>query len=310
MLALLLLGAQAGCFAQPLPAPECRLQSSELDELSGLVASTDGRYFWGLNDSGGAPRLFRVGACGEDLGQVEVEGVRNRDWEDLAYMVEDGEPLLLIADIGDNMARRAQLGIIAVPEPAVDQTRVVPRWQQRFAFPQGPRDAEALAVDPLTGEVLLLSKREDPPRLFRIPRGGARSVAAELGEVGTIRTTLTRNWLRGMVYQLFGSMPTAMDISRHGERLAVLTLTELFVWTRTPGQPWIEVMNREPMHFVVPASLEQAEAVAFTADGSAILLSSEKPGAPVVRIELQPLRGGGARRAVKIRRFLPGFPRS
>ena len=173
---------------------------------------------------------------------------------------------------------------MAEPGPEVRSTGIA--WQQDFAYPDGPRDAESLAVDPQSGDILVLSKREDPQHLFRVPRGEGLMAAEDLGAVATIQTKLTLNWLRGMVYQLYGSLPTALDISRDGRRIAVLTLTELFVWTRRDDEHWAELMNREPHHYVVPASLEQAESMAFTADGNTIVISSEKAGAPMIRIDV------------------------
>ena len=283
-LAAALLGLQAACSAQPTHGPECRLQNPALDELSGLVASGNGDYYWGLNDSGGQPWLFRVGPCGEDLGHVEIQGVRNHDWEDIAFFDDHGTPSILIADTGDNLARRKRVQLYAVAEPGPETRSTAIAWQQDFTYPEGPRDAESLAVDPRSGDILVLSKREDPQHLFRVPRGEGTVVAEDLGPVSTIQTKLTLNWLRGMVYQLYGSLPTALDIARDGRRIAVLTLTELFVWTRQGDEDWAELMNREPHHYVIPASLEQAESMAITAEGDTIVISSENAGSPMIRI--------------------------
>lgn len=285
--AILALMIQAGCQAQPLPEPECRLQDPQLDELSGLAASDDGHFWWGLNDSGGAARLYRIGACGENLGGVDIDDARNFDWEDLAAFSDDGRPSLLIGDIGDNTAHRRRVRLLALAEPADDATRASLSWQQHFSYPGGARDAEALAVDPHNGDILVLSKRESPPHLYRVPRGDGVVVAEDLGAIETIRASLARNWLRGMIYQLYGSMPTSMDISRDGRRIAVLTLTEAFVWTRESAEPWVALMNREPQHFEIPWALEQAESLAFSADGQTLLVSSEKSGAPMLRIPLK-----------------------
>jgi hypothetical protein len=46
--------------------------------------------------------LVGLDSVGAALGQVSVNGARNRDWEDLAAFTHDGNPHLLIADTGDN----------------------------------------------------------------------------------------------------------------------------------------------------------------------------------------------------------------
>lgn len=278
---------QAACHAQPTPEIGCHLAGAALDELSGLAPSADGSYWWGHNDSGGTPQVFRTGPCGEDLGAVEITGARNRDWEDIAAFDDHGTPSLLIGDIGDNTGARKHVRLYAVAEPGPDASETSLSWQQDFTYPGGPRDAEALAVDPGNGDILVMSKRDDPPHLYRVPRGDGTVLAEDLGAVGTIHAPLTRNWLRGLVYELFGSMPTAMDISRDGSRIAVMTLTELFVWTRAAEEPWVAVMNRKPRRYTVPSALQQAEAMAFCADGTCILMSSERAGAPMFSVELK-----------------------
>lgn len=84
-----------------------RVRNPALDELSGLAIShADPTLLWGHNDSGDGPNLFRIGVNDEDYGRIAVAGARAVDWEDIAAFDWQGQPALLVADTGENTARR------------------------------------------------------------------------------------------------------------------------------------------------------------------------------------------------------------
>ncbi|HZX79720.1 MAG TPA: hypothetical protein VFE72_02050, partial [Lysobacter sp.] len=143
----------------------------QLRETSGLVVSHRHAGVLWLHDDGGNPaRLFAVNRDGDRVATLRVEGVPKTDWEDIAAFERDGRSYLLIADTGDNGGLRKTLQLHAVEEPAALQNaRVKPAWSIVFRWPDGPRDCEAVTVDARRGEVLLVSKRRQPPELFRLP---------------------------------------------------------------------------------------------------------------------------------------------
>src|SRR5690606_35887206 len=104
------------------------------------------------------------------LATWRVEGAENTDWEDLAAFRFEGRDWLLVADTGDNGGLRRTLQLHVFEEPARVADGVLrPAWTIVFRWPDGPRDCEAVAVDPVRGEVLLVSKRRQPPELFALP---------------------------------------------------------------------------------------------------------------------------------------------
>ena len=253
------------------------LQAGSLDELSGLQAARRHAGFWGHNDSGDTARLFRIGPAGEDLGTVAIHGAGAVDWEDMAgFTAVDGTPMLLIADVGDNRAVRDSVTLYAVPEPTREAVSADVAWTLRFRYPDGPRDAEAVAVSPaLNGraaEVLILSKRDRPPRLYRLPLGASEahpSVAEFLTELRSLPAGA------GIPDQ-----PTAMDLSADGRSLLVLTYQSAFLWRRQDNEPWAEAVTRTPARLERPA-LRQSEAIALLADGHRYAVSSEQRPAPL-----------------------------
>jgi hypothetical protein len=262
-----------------------------LDELSGLAVShADPTLLWAHNDSGDGPNLFRVGLAGEDLGRVTIEGAKAVDWEDIASFDWRGQPAVLIGDIGDNRARHHHSTLYAVDDPG----RVgVPKllWKMKFQYPDGPRDCESLAVDPVDRVILLLSKRDFPPRLYALPLPSDDAVLPEmstarfLGTVETIPEPTLGDLTQPLYIGVLSSLPTAMDISRDGRFAVVTTYGDAYLYRRQPGQPWIEAFAQPPQRIPLP-HLKQTEAGAIAADGRSLFVSTEQRPTPLVRVPL------------------------
>ena len=99
-----------------------------------------------MNDSG-KPLLYALDTRGNHLGRVDLRKSDNRDWEDLASFVLDGEPYLLVADIGDNTARFKKRTLYIAKEPRANESKTKVDGRIEFRYPNGPRDAESAAVD-------------------------------------------------------------------------------------------------------------------------------------------------------------------
>ena len=273
------------------------LQAAKLVEASGLAASRRQLgLLWAINDSGNEPRLFALAADGSDLGQVTMAGVKNVDWEDLAAFTWNGEPWLLVADVGDNPGRRSHVVLHALPEPqADDQGRyagtVRPAWSLTFTYPDGPRDCEAVAVDETAERILLLSKRSEPPVLYSLPLGPAVDealhVATVIGPLATLPPPTATDLL--LPYGRYRSQPTAMDLSADSSELLVLTYRHAYLLRRDPGQGWIAVLAKPMQAIELPDlfTLAQREAACFSPDGKSLFVTGEGTGAALLRLERQ-----------------------
>src|SRR5262249_57059708 len=89
------------------------------------------------------------------------------------------------ADIGDNGVRRPSVQILKVVEPErLDDTPLAPAILP-FRYADGPRDAEAVVVDPVTARVFVITKTLlSLGDVYRIDHLGSR----EGGTAGRIRT--------------------------------------------------------------------------------------------------------------------------
>jgi hypothetical protein len=263
-----------------------RLPSERLDEASGIQAGTDGRLY--LHGDEGT-RLFRTDGMGGELRTLDVGQANNRDWEDITRVPGAEGPLLVIGDIGDNRGVRRDVSLYFLPEPRGD-ARVAATHRVRITYPDGPRDAESLAYDADGGRLLILTKRDQPPRLYGVPLDLAlwqHDLEAEfLGEVPGFRPPTHSDILRNPGRGLWVSQPTGMDISPDGRRAAVITYRSLYLFDREAGETWPEAFARPPLEIPGPRGTHD-EGVAFSADGRAIFVTAEGRPAPLWRLDLQ-----------------------
>lgn len=269
------------------------LSNRQLIEASGMQAShaRPGDFFLHNDDS--QPLLYAIDASGKDLGVLEIVPAKNQDWEDLASVpVGDGR-WIVAGDIGDNWARRKSIKLYFAAEP---RTGANDRYSGHLdlqhwlvlRYPDGPRDCEAMAYDPVDDRILLLSKRDKPPRLYGVDLAtalGQEEAELEfLGPVHPLRppTPADRAAWGGKTDWI--SQPTGFDISPDGNEAVVLTYRSLYRFRRAADEDWLDAMQRKPDELVGPPA-PQNEAVAYSAGGEAIYVTTEKIPAPVYRIE-------------------------
>lgn len=265
-------------------------------EISGIAASRrDDDLFWVHNDSHAGSTLYALGTDGRIRADVAVQGQANIDWEDLAGYTLDGEPMLLIADTGDNGGVRSELALIALVEPELvpgqPTTSVAPRWVLRFRWPDGPRDCEAVAVDAIAREVLLLSKKRVPAQLFRIPLAAAANpgivaVAEQVASIPNLPQPSAAELARDPGYWRYRGQISAMDVAPDGLRMVVLSYRDAYLYDRGPGEAWRDALAR-PWRALGLPSLPQAEAIAFDRSGEAIWVTTERLPAPLLRLNLK-----------------------
>ncbi|HSA51044.1 MAG TPA: hypothetical protein VLH10_13190 [Yinghuangia sp.] len=158
--ALCVAGAGPGAGAATGDGKVLTIGDDRITESSGLAASSrHPGVYWTHNDSGGKPQLFAVGPDGRVLATVTLAGVKAVDWEAMAAGPDEhGAPALFVGDIGDNDAKRKTVSIYRIPEPEVLRDATVTPAHFPVAYEDGPRDAEALLVHPITGQVTIASK--------------------------------------------------------------------------------------------------------------------------------------------------------
>ena len=236
----------------------------DLTEISGIAARSDG--YWVHNDSGSEGRLWALDPVGAVSGSISI-GVRNVDWEDMATGPGPGTATFLyVADIGDNLNRRTSVTIHRLVEPidlSVDPGAVE---SLIVSYAGGGADAEALMVDPITGDLFIVTKAAGLVLRVPVEAWSEGSVLAQ--EVATIDLGPL-----GFV--------TSGDISRDGSVIAARTYLDVWLWERRVGETVADAMRGQPCR--APAAREpQGEAVTF--DGDGYVTVSEGPAATISRI--------------------------
>lgn len=199
-----------------------RIDSPLIPESSGIVASR--KYpgvFWTHNDSGNDAAIFAVTREGKLIARYPVAAT-NLDWEDIAT---DDAGSLYIAEIGNNNARRRQIGVYRVTEPDPHQPRtknasplkIEQTW--RLQYPGDPFDAEALFVWKDHGYVI--------SKMFDGSEAGVYRFDLSPQEKPAVLEPVTRLPVRSPV--------TAADLSADGDRLAVQTMLGPFLFEGLKG---------------------------------------------------------------------------
>ena len=213
-----------------------RIQAPAIRECSGIVASRQfAGVFWVHNDSGNAPQLFALDAAGRRLCTLDVQGVQNRDWEDLTL---DDEGNLYVGDFGNNANRRRDLEVLVIREPdprdcagEVQRVEVIRRIP--FHFPEqtqypdpAVKNFDCEAIFWLDGSLYVFTKHRSDSRtvLYRLPEGDD-TAAVRLGGFDAM----------GMV--------TAASVSRDDRWLVVLTYDYLHLFELQEGAASLESLG-------------------------------------------------------------------
>lgn len=267
-----------------------RLDYKSLNEASGLARSgRDDSLLWTMNDDGPS-EIFAMGIDGSKRGKVELRKAANRDWEDLAAFELDGQPYLLVADIGDNSGRRKDVRIYVIEEPDPDDNKVSVAWEFDFTYPEGPRDAESIAVDIDRERILVLTKRDIPARLYSLPlrpeSDAKRIIADYLGPVDSLPQPQRSDVTTARVTNDWYWQPTSMTISADNRSAMILTYGAMYYFRRSENEAWEYAFRRPPQGLSL-GRLPGAESITLGPAGDFAYITSEGRRAPILRIDLR-----------------------
>jgi hypothetical protein len=238
-----------------------RLEDPRILESSGLALSRrHPAVLWTHNDSGGGPELYAVGSDGRTLATLTLAGAEARDWEALAPGRDDrGRPALLVGDIGDNQDLWPEVAVYRVTEPARLRDATVPAVRYRLRYADGPRDAEALLVDPRSNRLYVATKSSDGGGLYRAPARLRTDQVNVLHRVARVPPVVTDG-----------------SFAPDGRSFVLRDYQSAYVYT-TPGHR-VGELPLPPQY--------QGESLTVSPDGHSLLVGSEGPGSEVWRVPL------------------------
>ena len=276
-----------------------QLQDERLKEVSGISASVaypDRLY--SVSD-GGSPFFFTTNLAGEGTQAVRMGGLTDytRDLEDLDVGPCPGPDgatsCLFVGDIGGNSRTRDRVDIIVIEELAEFPERVEPLYLTTLVYPDGPQDAEGLAVHP-NGDIYVLSKETpsllgtDPAKLYR-----ARATDWQAAPRATFPLELVAaidlRALSGSSLHLFSHLATGFDLSEDGSKMLVLTYGDAFELTldplTLPDNRVSLVTTTTPFERVSLRRLRQQEAVTYLPDDGFLYTTESGDGqSPLIKL--------------------------
>lgn len=299
-LGLLLVWSALALAAPPRPVARPSIAGIVTDpalgELSGLAVSHSARdRYWAINDGGNGNHLLLVDGRGRVLRKLDVDGVENIDWEDLASFRWQDKNWLLIADTGDNSGAREHVVLWLLQEPthSASGASVGPAMALRLRYPDEPHDVEAMTVDAETGSVYLLSKRTVPPVLFRVPLSAAGKsaviTAQRVASLDAIPQPSASDIARDGQLSRFRSQTTALGLDCNRRGLLVLTYDAIYRYARRADQSWEAALPGQTPARSSLNLLPQAEAMALDHDCRNLFVGSEKAPVPLLRFRYRAL---------------------
>ena len=246
-----------------------KITASALSAASGIAASRAyPGMFWIEDDKAGNSDIYLVDSTGAERAVCNVVGANHRDWTDMGIGPgpTPGVNYIYLADIGDSKANNSACYIYRVPEPStpfgsgVLQSSTAQADKITFIYPNGPRDAETILIDPASNDLYILDKY-------------AASDVYYLPYPQSTDTTIVAK-------EIIRSMPVpdgplrAGNISSDRKEILMKSYTSIYLWHITPGESILDALLSTPV--TIPITPEvQGEALCYTPDNSEFWTTSK-----------------------------------
>ena len=232
-------------------------------EASGIADSKrNAGYLWVQEDGGTRGEIILLEHNGLIEKKIVIDGASNRDWEDMSLSGND----IYIGDIGDNNSIQTEYRFYKFPEPLKGTDTVYNPDVIRFRYADGSHDAEAFLVEPSTQAIYIITKRDNPSRIYKLtpPFSSSINVADAVGQL------------------TYGGVVSAA-MAPDGKEIIIKTYFELGYYKVGNGEKIETALSRTPT--IIPYRPEpQGEAVCFSAVNNGYYTLSEKAFAADVRL--------------------------
>lgn len=244
------------------------LARTDLLEISGVAASrTNPGILYIHNDSGNPNQVYLTNGNGDNQGTLTLTPVGNRDWEDIAVGPGPvpGKNYVYVGDIGDNDSKYPSVLIYRFPEPDltgktlpvtmnIDSLDII-----ELKYPDGPRNAETLMVDPLTKDIYIASKESNISKIY----------VARYPQSTKAPTVMTP------VVQVYMDKATAGDISPDGTEILLRSNQLIWYWKLPAGTSVSAGLLTAPQVAPYANNEPQGEGICFAADDSGYYTDTE-----------------------------------
>jgi len=235
-----------------------------ISEASGIADSKlNPGYLWVQEDGGNPTQLYLVKHNGTVQKKIYIDGVVNRDWEEMALSGTD----IYIGEIGDNNAVYPEYAFYKFPEPQSTVDTIKSFETFRFTYADGSHDAEAFFVEPGTNNIYIITKRDNPSRIYKL----------------NAPLSSTANNVAQLVGQLNYSGVVGAAVSPDGKEIIIKTYFSLQYYIKETSETTEVALQKTPI--LIPYLAEpQGEAVCFSTSNNGYFTLSEKGFASEVKL--------------------------
>ncbi len=235
-----------------------------LHEISGITILSDNKIY-AVNDSGNDPVLFSLSQKGEIISKIKLPDTKNKDWEDLAFDLDDN---IYIGDFGNNGNDRKDLKIYKVSgvlddKISISKIKFVFEDQKKFPPKRKNFNFDVEAFIHLKGHLYLFTKNrgKEPvktTKIYKIPSLPGKYTAKLIGKYETCKDPSD-------------CLITGAAINKMQDKIALLTSNKVFLIENFQGKglPNAEITKIKLNH------TSQKESICFKND-STLFIADEK----------------------------------
>ena len=240
----------------------------DLKEISGLACGIkNGDYVFMIEDKGNENAVYVFNQLGAFITTLYVNGLENIDWEDIAVGPGpvEGESYIYIADIGDNNSERNNVRIIRFIEPDLSlasesSIAILDHDIINFKYSLGPRDAEALMINPNNKDLIIMSKEKPLTQVYSL----AFPYTSNMNEASYLGLLPIKKIVGG-------------DISRDGQRITIKNKNAIFYWETVDNDILKTIFHNTPKE-IAYVQEPQGESIGFSNDGKSYFTITETKG--------------------------------
>lgn len=240
-----------------------------------MASPTHPSLAWTVNDSGGSASVYGVSLeDGDTVAVLRLAGTQARDWESMAAGRDaTGRSLIWVGDTGDNRSVRESVVLRLVREPTRVASATLTPVSLRVAYPEGPRDVEALIWTP-DGRLLLVSKQLFTAVVYQVPAEAVTAAVAGRSTSTPVTAQRVATVPQGVVTD-GTALPDGRIVLRGYDGAGVYDLPA--------ADATGEVSLTASAQLTLPAQ-EQGETITAVDDGAAVLVGSEGERQPLWRV--------------------------
>ena len=285
------------------------LKDKDITESSGLAASARvNDSYWTMNDSGNTNKLFLFGPKGQTLARCEMKHAQNRDWEALASILLDDRACILVADTGDNLRQRKTSRLYCDWEPKckIQFGKICEKSMRpveiEFEFDGGTVNCEAIGYDAQSTSVFLVEKqfaeteKHGAPKIYQLKLPVKELQKALDKKLSGKEKKKVRKFGKTLTAIAVAELPvhgvTGMSFSPDGNRAVIRTYLDFHLYDKTAAteKTWAEFFkSQKPTALPLPLQA-QGEAICFSSDGKSVVVTSEKVGQAIWKIDIDGLQ--------------------